>query len=185
MGAATRPDLFVYMDAYKVLGVEYSADPSEIRRAHKRLARQHHPDRFPAGSAEQQQATLRMAQINDAYALVREAPLRHHRVSRASEPDVAWTDDELDRAVDQARVNRKIDLAISVALAFVAIILVPAFLSLLPRAVHSNPLGLYFVLTLTMGAYWLMWLSMGPQMWRVVYKVQLAVTIVRLLGVRW
>lgn len=97
------------MDAYKVLGVDYSADSAAIRQAHKRLAKQHHPDRFPAGSAQQQRATVHMAAINDAYALIRKAPLRYRRVSEASDPTTTRADADLDVAVDRARMNRKVD----------------------------------------------------------------------------
>ena len=117
------------MDAYKVLDVEYTAAPAAIRQAHKRLAKQHHPDRFPAGSAEQQQATARMAEINDAYRLIREAPLRFHRVSKASDPTTPWTDIELDDAIRRARMNRVVDRSTTIALIAVAAIAVPLFAS--------------------------------------------------------
>lgn len=129
MPSSARPDLFAFMDAYNVLDVDYTADPAAIRRAHKRLARQHHPDRFPDGSAEQQQATARMAEINDAYRLIREAPLRFHRVSKASDPTTPWTDIELDDAIRRARMNRVVDRSTTIALIAVAAIAVPLFAS--------------------------------------------------------
>ena len=109
MPTAAPPDLAALKNAYKVLGVDYSADPAAIRQAHKRLAKQHHPDRFPVGSAEQQQATTRMAAINDAYGLVRNAPLRDQRVSKAPDPPAPTTDTEFDDAVRGARVNENVD----------------------------------------------------------------------------
>ena len=72
---AERPTLDALMDGYAVLGVEYAATPPEIRQAFKRLVRQHHPDRFPPGTSEQQQATQRMAALNTAYRLVRDIAL--------------------------------------------------------------------------------------------------------------
>jgi curved DNA-binding protein CbpA len=107
MPTAARPDLLAFMNAYKVLGVDYSADPAAIRQAHKHLAKQHHPDRFPVGSAEQQQATAHMAAINDAYGLIRRAPLRYHRVSKASDPTIARDDTELGDA--SRRMNQNVD----------------------------------------------------------------------------
>jgi len=129
MPSSARPDLFAFMDAYKVLGVDYTADSASIRRAHKRLAKQHHPDRFPAGSAEQQQATARMAEINDAYRLIRDAPLRYHRVSKASDPTTPWTENELDDAIRRARMNLVVDRSTTIALVAVAAIAVPLFAS--------------------------------------------------------
>lgn len=107
MSTAARPELSAMTDAYKVLGVDYSADSEAIRHAHKRLAKQHHPDRFPVGSAEQQQATARMAAINNAYGLIRDAPLRHHPVSSPSDPAPPPTDTELDDAI--GRMDEKPD----------------------------------------------------------------------------
>src|SRR5262245_62888784 len=153
MPTAARPDLLAFMDAYKVLGVDYSADSAAIRQAHKRLARQHHPDRFPAGSTEQRQATAHMAAINDAYGLGREAPLRYHRVSQASDPTTPWTDTELDDAIRDARMNQKVgwwtmaqdvenvDQWITVALVVVLVIAVPVFTSSLAVFTARDPLA--------------------------------------------
>ncbi|HEY3484048.1 MAG TPA: J domain-containing protein [Ilumatobacteraceae bacterium] len=46
---------------YDVLGVPHGADSSTIRDAYRRLAREHHPDRGGAVSAD------RMAAVNEAY----------------------------------------------------------------------------------------------------------------------
>lgn len=129
MPSSARPDLFAFMDAYKVLEVDYTGDPAAIRQAHKRLAKQHHPDRFPAGSAEQQQATARMAEINDAYRLIRKAPLRYHRISKASDPTTPWTDVELDDAIRRARMNQVVDRSTTIAVIAVTAIAVPLFAS--------------------------------------------------------
>lgn len=129
MPSSARPDLFAFMDAYHTLDVDYTADPAPIRQAHKRLAKQHHPDRFQAGSAEQQQATARMAEINDAYRLIREAPLRYHRVSTASDPTTPWTDNELDDAIRRAHMNQVVDRSTTIALITVTAIAVPLFAS--------------------------------------------------------
>ena len=137
MPSSARPDLFAFMDAYRALGVDYTADSASIRRAHKRLAKQHHPDRFPAGS-EQQQATARMAEINDAYRLIREAPLRYHRVSKASDPTTPWTDIELDDAIRRGHINEVVDRSTTIALIAVAAIAVPLFASSV--AVFNLPL---------------------------------------------
>lgn len=49
-----------YKDYYKILGVERGADEAEIKRAYRKLAQQHHPDK-EGGSEEQ------FKQINEAY----------------------------------------------------------------------------------------------------------------------
>lgn len=104
------------MDAYRVLGVDYGASRPDVAKAYRRQAREHHPDRYPAGSAEQQQATERMTAINAAYQLVREAPLRHHRVSTGARADDPWTDQELDAAIRRAQSDIVVSRGISVAL---------------------------------------------------------------------
>ena len=41
------------MDPYRVLGVDSTASDAEIKRAYRRLARQHHPDRNTGDSASE------------------------------------------------------------------------------------------------------------------------------------
>jgi DnaJ-class molecular chaperone len=50
-------------DYYKILGVERKADEKEIKRAYRKLARQHHPDINPNDSG----AEARFKEINEAY----------------------------------------------------------------------------------------------------------------------
>lgn len=52
-----------YRDYYKILGLEKSASEKEIKKAFRRLARQHHPDVNP-GDAK---AEERFKEINEAY----------------------------------------------------------------------------------------------------------------------
>jgi len=52
-----------YKDYYKVLGVGRNADQKEIRKAYRRLARQHHPDVNPGDRSAQE----RFKEINEAY----------------------------------------------------------------------------------------------------------------------
>jgi hypothetical protein len=66
-----------------------------------------------------------MAEINDAYRLIREAPLRYHRVSTASDPTTPWTDIELEEAVRRAHINQEVNRWITIALIAVAVIAVP------------------------------------------------------------
>ncbi len=140
VATSAHPDLFAFMDAYNVLGVDYAADSATIRQAHRRLAKRHHPDKYPAGSADQQQATGRMAEINDAYRLVHNAPLKYHRVSKASDPTTPWTDGELDAAVQRARMNQQFDRWITVALVLIAAIVVPSVIyGLMPALASRGP----------------------------------------------
>lgn len=55
-------------DYYATLGVLPSAEDIVIRAAYKALAQRYHPDRFSSGSKEQ--VTQRMAEINEAYAVL-------------------------------------------------------------------------------------------------------------------
>ena len=55
-----------YQDYYAVLGVPRSASQSEIKKAFRKLARTHHPDRNPGDAA----AERRFKQINEANAVL-------------------------------------------------------------------------------------------------------------------
>ncbi len=59
-------------DYYEVLGVEKSADIEEIKRAYRRLAMKHHPDRNP-GDAE---AEARFKEAAEAYEVLSDPPKR-------------------------------------------------------------------------------------------------------------
>ncbi|MDO4683057.1 MAG: J domain-containing protein [Lautropia sp.] len=50
-----------YKDYYKILGVSKEANPDEIRKAYRRLARKYHPD-----VSEEPDAARRMAEVNEA-----------------------------------------------------------------------------------------------------------------------
>jgi hypothetical protein len=64
--------------AYRRLDVDLRASKSAIRHRYLELAREHHPDKWPAGSPQQEQAASRMRAINTAYDHIESAPLRDH-----------------------------------------------------------------------------------------------------------
>jgi hypothetical protein len=72
-------DLQALIAAYAVLDVELTASEAAIRARYRELALRHHPDVHTQGSPAQQQAATRMAAINAAFNLIRNAPLRHYR----------------------------------------------------------------------------------------------------------
>ena len=63
-----------FLDAYAVLGVEPDASAPELKAAHRRLVRRHHPDLQPPEARPA--ATRRVQQINVAYGLVRDERAR-------------------------------------------------------------------------------------------------------------
>lgn len=58
-------------DYYRVLGLDRSATPEEVRKAFRRLAFEHHPDRN-----RQQGAEARFKEINEAYQVLSDPPSR-------------------------------------------------------------------------------------------------------------
>ena len=62
-------------DPYVVLGLKPGASASAIKAAWRRLAREHHPDVSAGDPVAARVKTRRMAEINAAYAQLRDAPL--------------------------------------------------------------------------------------------------------------
>jgi DnaJ domain len=67
-------------DYYGMLGVAWDASTSEIRRAYRRLARQHHPDRNPASDGPE-----RFRMVAEAYAVLND-PARRARYNHTIRP---------------------------------------------------------------------------------------------------
>jgi DnaJ like chaperone protein len=60
--------------AYGVLGVDSSADMSEIKKAYRKLVKEHHPDIVAGQGASQSiidEATAKLQEINEAYELIK------------------------------------------------------------------------------------------------------------------
>lgn len=72
-------------DHYRVLGVARDAGTPEIRRAYRRLARQHHPDHDPRPESHE-----RFRALADAYAALND-PARRARYDRAMRPARPYT----------------------------------------------------------------------------------------------
>ena len=75
------------VDHYELFGIARDASHAELRRAYRRLAARHHPDRNHDDPAA---ATRRMAEINDAFATLSD-PVRKfdydRRLSRRPAPE--------------------------------------------------------------------------------------------------
>jgi curved DNA-binding protein CbpA len=67
-------------DHYRVLGVGHDASTPEIRRAYRRLARQHHPDRNPGPDSPE-----RFRSLAEAYAVLND-PARRARYDQTTRP---------------------------------------------------------------------------------------------------
>lgn len=62
---------------YQTLGLEPGCDWNDIRAVYRRLAQKWHPDRFPEGSIEAEEARRKIVQINRAYQSLSDYRRRH------------------------------------------------------------------------------------------------------------
>lgn len=149
-------DLSALLDAYALLEVPLTASPGDVRRSYRALAHTHHPDKYPAGSAEQQAATSRMVLLNRAYGLIQDAPLRYHPISRG--PDAVFDDSQavVDAAIDRARRGRPYrDMAVGIAFGTMAVVGVAILFLALQRIGVSQAMslllaGVFIALAFTM-----------------------------------
>jgi preprotein translocase subunit Sec63 len=86
-------------ESYRTLGLEPGVSPLTARRRYRDLIKESHPDRFPAGSPLQAEATRITQQINDAYRTIKhaaihhEVPLRRPTAAQSASPNVAHLED--------------------------------------------------------------------------------------------
>ena len=73
-------------DYYKVLGVANEADELAIKRAYRRMTKQHHPDKAITQGVSREQAQKKMAEINEAYEVLSDPELRA-RFDRGDDPN--------------------------------------------------------------------------------------------------
>ena len=67
--------------AYSILGVPPAASPEEIRQRYLHLVKEWHPDRHSHDSVAQWRANEKTKRLNEAYARVKDAPLRSGRTA--------------------------------------------------------------------------------------------------------
>ena len=73
-------------DYYKVLNVATDADDLAIKRAYRRMTKQHHPDKAVAQGIDREQAQKKMSEINEAYEVLSDPELRA-RFDRGDDPN--------------------------------------------------------------------------------------------------
>jgi len=64
-----------YQDAMRLLGVDATTEPAQIKRAYRRLISRHHPDKLEGSGATESQvreATERTRELHNAYGVIRE-----------------------------------------------------------------------------------------------------------------
>ena len=69
------------LDPYAILGVGRDATPLQVARAHRRLAKRHHPD-LHEGAAAVTEAADQMRRINEAWAILSN-PIRRREFDRS------------------------------------------------------------------------------------------------------
>jgi curved DNA-binding protein len=74
-----------YKDYYQILGVSKNADSNEIKKAFRKLARQHHPDANP----DDPKAEARFKEINEAYEVLKD-PEKRARYDQIRQSYQSW-----------------------------------------------------------------------------------------------
>jgi curved DNA-binding protein len=74
-----------YKDYYKILGVPKSADEKEIKKAYRKLARQHHPDVNP----NDKEAEAKFKEINEAYEVLSD-PDKRQKYDQMGQSYQSW-----------------------------------------------------------------------------------------------
>jgi DnaJ family protein C protein 3 len=73
-------------DYYKVLGVDRDADERDIKKAYRKLTKEHHPDKAQSRGVPKEEAEKKMAAINEAYETLNDPELKA-RVDRGEDPN--------------------------------------------------------------------------------------------------
>jgi hypothetical protein len=129
--SASSVSLESLLNAYALLEIDLTAGAAAIGRAHRQMVERCHLERIPAQSPEHARATERKAAIDSAYALIQDAPLQHHPISRGSDSGRTFTDADLEEALRQARTHQQLQRVGTAAVAFAACCLL-AFLVTIP-----------------------------------------------------
>ena len=74
-----------YHKAYRILHVVPGDSSLTIKRAYKKLVRAFHPDRFALNPSAQANAEEQLKEINQAYALIKNAPLLNEEIFTSQE----------------------------------------------------------------------------------------------------
>ena len=84
MAAVSDPsELLRIEQAYREMRLPQDSAAFRIKREYRRLAKLWHPDTFAYDTPEQRRAAVRMRGINDAYQLIKHAPLRYRVANQA------------------------------------------------------------------------------------------------------
>ena len=79
-----------YMDPYKTLGLRQDAAEKDIRKAYRRLAMRHHPDRNP----DDPRAAERFKQVQSAYEILMDIKKKKIVFNRPGQNESYFSDDE-------------------------------------------------------------------------------------------
>lgn len=165
--SASSVSLESLLNAYALLEIDLTAGAAAIGRAHRQMVERCHLERIPAQSPEHARATERKGAIDSAYALIQDAPLQHHPISRGSDSGRTFTDADLEEALRQARKHQQLQRVGTAAVAFAACCLLASLVTIpmLGRAGVGSVASASIIVAFAVGLFLLRW-TRSPVPWQ-------------------
>ena len=170
--AAEEQPIEKWKKAYRVLDVPASASALAIKSNYRKLIKRWHPDRPATGGSTASEATLMTTLINEAYALIGNAPLRYYSGEAARGAEKKKATEPKSRNVNEVDLSKMFfnEKRIEYAVRIVSGTLSGAFFGLI-ITLDSFQGSKEILIGILIGAIGFAWgaVRYGDKFWRVVF----------------